>query len=74
MKVALPFNLCMPIKNIHLLQMHHAAALSSVPMTSSPFDFVINATATGTTALAPTASDVADLEVRLFMAIVPLSH
>jgi hypothetical protein len=56
--------------SIHLLQMHHAAALGGVPMSSSPFDFVINAT----TGSVPTASNVADLEVRLFAAIVPLSY
>jgi hypothetical protein len=55
--------------SIHLLQMHHAAALVGIPMSSSTLDFVINAAATGTTASAPTTSDVADLEVRLFLAI-----
>lgn len=61
-------------QSIELLQLHHAAALGVVPISSSPLDFVINATANGTTGSVPTASDVADLEVRLFVTTVPLSY
>lgn len=51
--------------SIHLLQMHHMAALVGV----SPLDFVFGPAANGTTASAPapTSSDMADLEVRVLV-------
>lgn len=53
--------------SIHLLQMHHAAALAGVPITNPPLELLINAAAArGTQATGAPAcceSDGADLEV-----------